>query len=161
MRFSKLPLILAGLAVLPVAALAKPKWHTIYKNKEVTVAMDTAGLTKKADDSYTVWTRWDYSKSRVLENKKSYSRLMEKVELKCNPVLVKRVNTSLYGKAGKVVKEPDEVSKDEMAAMTWDTPRAGSDGEHVFAAACDAIQKKPAKTVKIAKPKPTQPGKKK
>lgn len=161
MRFSKMPVALAAVLLIPVAAQAQHKWHVIYRNKEVAVAMDTAGLAKNADDSYTVWTRWDYTSSRVLENKKSYSRLVEKVELKCNPVLVKRVNTALYNKAGKVEKEPDEVSKEELDAMTWDPPRAGSDGEHVFAAACNAIQKKPAKATKTTKPKASTAARKK
>jgi len=146
MRFSKIPAVLAVLMLLPAAAQAKPKWHVIHTGKDVKVAMDTAGIVRNADDSYSIWTRWDYSKARILENKKSYTRLVEKVDLKCNPVLLKRLNTSLYNKAGKVVKEPDEVTADERQAMTWDPPRPGSDGEKVFAAACKALEKRKPKT---------------
>jgi hypothetical protein len=140
-----MPIALAALMLLPVAAHAKPKWHVIFTGKGVTVAMDTAAIVRNADDSYSVWTRWDYSTARKLENKKSYTRLMEKVDLKCGPVVLKRLNTSLYNKAGKVVKEPDEVSAEERQAMTWDPPRPGSDGEKVFAAACKALEKKKPK----------------
>jgi hypothetical protein len=122
MRSSKFALI-AGLMLFPIAAQAKPKWHTIFKTKNVSVAMDTAGVTRSASDFYTVWTRWDYSASKPLENKKTYSRLMEKVQIKCNPTRVKRVSTSLYNKAGAVVKEEDSATSEELEAMTWDPPR--------------------------------------
>jgi hypothetical protein len=147
MRSTRFALI-AALMLLPVAAQAKPKWHTIFKNKNVSVAMDTAGITGSASDFYTVWTRWDYATAKPLENKKTYSRLMEKVQIKCDPTRVKRVSTSLYNKAGKVVKEEDSATPEELEAMTWDPPRAGSDGESVFAAVCKELGPKPAKPVK-------------
>lgn len=154
MRSSKFALI-AGLMLFPIAAQAKPKWHTIFKTKNVSVAMDTAGVTRSASDFYTVWTRWDYSASKPLENKKTYSRLMEKVQIKCNPTRVKRVSTSLYNKAGAVVKEEDSATSEELEAMTWDPPRVGSDGESVFAAVCKELGPKPPKPAKSKATKTT------
>jgi hypothetical protein len=145
--------MMAGLMLLPLAAPANPRWHTIFKNSNVSVALDTAGVTGSASDFYTVWTRWDYPTAKPLENKKTYSRLMEKVELKCDPTRVKRVSTSLYNKAGKIVKEEDSATAAELDAMTWDPPRPGSDGESVFAAACKTLSSKPAKPVKSVKAK--------
>src|SRR3954468_12591011 len=97
MRFLKIGKYLpAVLLLLPAAAQAKPKWKTVHTGNGVTVAVDTAAIATNSDGSYSVWTRWDYAKPRILENKKSYTRLVEKAELKCSPIVMKRVNTSLY-----------------------------------------------------------------
>lgn len=146
MRLSNLTKLAAILAILPATAQAKPKWHTVYTDKGVSVAVDSAAIARNADGSYTLETRWDYTKSRVLENKQSYSRLLEKVQLKCGPVLLKRMATTLYNRAGKVMVEPDEVSPSDLEAMTWDPPRKGSDGERAFAAVCRYVGKKKPKT---------------
>ena len=137
-----LPLVLL---LAPAVAEAKPKWKTIHTGSDLTVAMDTAAVTANADGSYSVWTRWDYKRPRVLENKKSYTRLVERVELKCSPIVMKRVNTALYDRAGTVVKEPEELGAAEVRLMSWDPPKKSSDGEHVWAAVCKnlAARKKP------------------
>ena len=127
------------LLLAPAVAQAKPKWKTVYTGSDVTVAVDTAAVAANADGSYSVWTRWDYKKPRVLENKKSYTRLVEKAELKCSPVVMKRVNTALYDRAGTVVKEPEELGAAEVRLMSWDPPKKGSDGEKVWAAVCKNI----------------------
>ncbi len=141
MRFSNVSKLFAALAIFPAVAHAKPRWHTVYTATGLTVAVDTAIVVRNSDGSYTLSTRWDYAKSRVLENKQSYSRLVEKVRIKCNPVTVKRVATTLYNRAGKVMVEPDEVSDSDLGIMTWDPPRKGSDGEKVFPAVCRYVEK--------------------
>lgn len=128
-----LPLVLL---LAPAMAQAKPKWKTIYLGTGLTVAMDTAAVAANADGSYSVWTRWDYKKPRILEDKKSYTRLVEKVELKCSPIVMKRVNTALYNRAGMVVKEPEELGSAEVRLMSWDPAKKGSDSEKVWAAVC-------------------------
>jgi len=127
-----------GVALLlaPAAAQAKPKWKTVYTGSDLTVAMDTAAVTPHPDGSYSVWTRWDYKTPRILENKKSYTRLVEKAELKCSPIVMKRVNTALYDRAGTVVKEPEELGASEVRLMSWDPPKRGSEGARVWAAVC-------------------------
>jgi hypothetical protein len=127
------------LLLAPAVAQAKPKWKTIYAASDLTVAMDTGAVSANTDGSYSVWTRWDYKKPRVLENKKSYTRLVERAELKCSPVLMKRVNTALYDRAGTVVKEPEELGASEVRLMSWDPPKKHSDGEKVWAAVCKNI----------------------
>src|SRR3954468_1994073 len=131
-----LPLVLL---LAPVAAQAKPKWKSVFTGSDLNVAMDTSAVTANADGSYSVWTRWDYTKPRILENKKSYTRLVEKAELKCSPIVMKRVNTALYDKAGIVVKEPEELGSSEVRLMSWDPPKKGSDGAKVWAAVCKNI----------------------
>ena len=144
MRFSTVGRILpAALMVLvPVAAQAKPKWKTVHSAAALTVALDTGSIAKNADGSYAVWTRWDYTTPRILENKQSYTRLVEKANLKCTPVVMKRVNTALYDRAGNVVKAPEELGASEVMTMSWDPPKKGSDGEKVWAAVCRTIKAK-------------------
>ncbi|MBA3645405.1 MAG: hypothetical protein H0W63_04445 [Gemmatimonadaceae bacterium] len=127
------------LLLAPAAAQAKPKWKTVFAGSDLTVAMDTAAVTANADGSYSVWTRWDYKRARVLENKKSYTRLVEKAELKCSPIVMKRVNTALYDRAGTVVMDPEELGASEVRLMSWDPPKKNSDGEKVWAAVCRNI----------------------
>lgn len=141
MRFSKVIYLAALAALIPAAAQAKPKWRTIHVSSDLKVAVDTASVVANPDGSYAVWTQWDYTKARILENKSSYTRLVERAQLKCSPVVMKRVNTALYDRAGKVVKEPEELSGSEVSAMTWDAPRKGSEGAHVWAAVCKTLTK--------------------
>jgi hypothetical protein len=136
-KFGKvLPVVLL---LAPAVAQAKPKWKSVFVGSDLTVALDTAAIHANADGSYSVWTRWDYKKPRVLENKKSYTRLVERAELKCAPVVMKRVNTALYDRAGTVVKEPEELAAAEVRLMSWDPPKKNSDGEKVWAAVCRNI----------------------
>jgi hypothetical protein len=140
MSFSKIGKILPlALLLLPVAAQAKPKWKRVHSTDALKVAVDTANVSTNPDGSYSVWTQWDYSKPRILENKKSYTRLVERVDLKCKPIVMKRANTALYDAAGNVVKAPEELAQSEVQAMTWDPPMRGSDGEKVWASVCKTV----------------------
>lgn len=135
-----LPLMLL---LIPAAVQAKPKWKTVHTGNGLSVALDTASIASNTDGSYSVWTRWDYTRPRLLENKRSYSRLVEKAELKCSPIVLKRVSTAVYDSKGIILKErpgePTEVDNSEVNSMTWDAPKRGSDGEHVWAAVCRTI----------------------
>lgn len=142
MRFSKVGKILPLLLLIPAAAQAKPKWKTVYTGTDLTVALDTAAITHNADGSHSVWTRWDYKRARILENKMSYTRLVERVHLKCTPIVMKRVNTALYDRAGKEVKAPEELSNSEVMTMMWDPPKRGSDGEKVWKSVCKTLTPK-------------------
>jgi hypothetical protein len=129
----------AVLLLAPAVTQAKPKWKTVYAGSDLTVAMDAAATTANTDGSYSVWTRWDYKRARILENKKSYTRLVEKAELKCAPIVMKRVNTALYDRTGTVVKEPEELGSSEVRLMSWDPPKKGSEGEKVWRAVCKNV----------------------
>ncbi len=126
----------AAMGVIPAAAQSAPHWHVAYRDRTVTVSLDTASIVRNGDGSYAVSTRWDYAKPRILESKKSYSRLEEKVQLKCAPVVMKRVSVSLFDRAGMSAKEPEEASDADVRYMSWDAPRKGSDGQRAFAAIC-------------------------
>jgi hypothetical protein len=140
MRFLRIGRYLpAVLLLVPAMAQAKPKWKTVHTGNGVSVAVDTASIATNRDGSYSVWTRWDYAKPRVLENKQAYTRLVERANLKCSPIVMKRVNTALYDAAGKVVKAPEELGRGEVSAMSWDPPKRGSDGERAWGAVCRTI----------------------
>src|SRR5256885_8135645 len=141
MLFSRIGKLLPLLMLMiPAAAQAKPKWKTVHSGNGLTVAIDTAAIGRNTDGSYSVWTRWDYAKPRILENKKSYTRLVERADLKCAPIVMKRANTALYDATGKVVKAPEELGAAEVAAMSWDPPKKGSDGGKVWAAVCKDLK---------------------
>jgi hypothetical protein len=129
----------AVLLLVPAMAQAKPKWKTVFTGNGVTVALDTASIATNIGGSYAVWTRWDYAKPRMLENKQTYTRLVERADLKCSPIVMRRVNTALYDAAGKVVKAPEELGRAEVMAMSWDPPKRGSDGEKAWGAVCKTI----------------------
>jgi hypothetical protein len=146
MSFSKIGKILPlALLILPAVAQAKPKWKTVHSANGLKVAIDTARITTNTDESYSVWTQWDYATPRILENKKSYSRLVERADLKCKPIVMKRVNTALYDAAGNVVKAPEELGQSEVRVMSWDPPKRGSDGEKVWASVCRTISARKTK----------------
>ena|SRR5437762_1183183 len=141
MLFSRIGKVLPLVVLMiPAAAQAKPRWKTVYTGDGLMVAVDTAAISKNTDGSYSVWTRWDYTQPRLLENKKSYTRLVERADLKCAPIAMKRANTALYNATGKVVKAPEELGAEEVAAMSWDPPRKGSDGEQVWVAVCKDLK---------------------
>lgn len=132
----------ALLLLAPAVAQAKPHWKAVRTSADLTVAVDTASIVPNADGSYSVWTRWDYKKARVIQGKTTYTRLVEKADLKCSPIVMKRVNTSLYDKAGNVVKAAEEIGASEVMMMSWDPPKAGSEGEKVWTAVCRSIKAK-------------------
>lgn len=131
--------------LLPAAAQAKPKWRTVYAGTGLRVAIDSTAIATNRDGSYTVWTRWDYARARTLENKMSYTRLVQKTVLKCSPIVMKRVNTALYDRAGKVVKAAEELPESEVMTFSWDPPIRGSDGEKAWAAVCRTLTAKKKK----------------
>lgn len=143
MHYSQMLKLAALVALVPAAAQAQApsqaKWKTIHASGDLRVAVDMASIVANPDGSRTVWTRWDYSRARILESKKSYTRLVEKAQLKCAPVVMKRVNTALYDRAGRMVKAPEELASSEVMAMTWDAPKKGTEGARVWASVCRTL----------------------
>lgn len=137
-------LIAAGILAAPVTAAAQKPWRTVYSDSDVTVLFDTATVARRPDGSWSTVTSWDYSRPRVLENKKSYTRLVEKAYLRCTPSRVKRVRSTLYGPNNVMVRDEGEVAEDDQSHMIWDRLRAGSANSRAFDAVCGVITKKPA-----------------
>jgi hypothetical protein len=121
---------------------AQGPWPTIYSAEGVSVALDLAGAEKNADGSYMTRTRWDYAEPRRLESKRPYTQMTETALVKCTPVRVKRLTETFYAEGGAVVREGSMPSPCEVQYMTWDRPRAKSEGARAFANICAALAKK-------------------
>jgi hypothetical protein len=121
---------------------AQGPWPTIYSAEGVSVALDLAGAEKNADGSYMTRTRWDYAEPRRLESKRPYTQMTETALVKCTPVRVKRLTETFYAEGGAVVREGSMPSPGEVQYMTWDRPRAKSEGARAFANICAALAKK-------------------
>ena len=121
---------------------AQATWPTIYNADGVSVALDLAGAEKNADGSYITRTRWDYATARKLESKRPYTQMTETALLKCTPVRVKRLTESFYAEGGAVVREGSMPSPGEVQYMTWDRPRAKTEGARAFANICAELAKK-------------------
>jgi len=59
----------AAVAVMAAAptASAQASWPIIYRSKDVSVALDTAGAERNTDGSYVSRTRWDYAEAHKLD----------------------------------------------------------------------------------------------
>lgn len=121
---------------------AQGAWPTIYSAEGVSVALDIAGAEKNRDGSYLTRTRWDYSDPRHLESKRPYTQMTETALVKCAPVRVKRLTESFYADGGAVVREGSMPNPGEVQYMTWDRPRAKSEGARAFANICAELAKK-------------------
>src|SRR5256714_3511170 len=88
---------LVALAVTPTVVRGQAPWRQVYKDSDVTVIFDTASVVQQSPGIWTAVTSWDYSRPRILENKKQYSRLVERAYVRCSPVRVKRVRSTVYG----------------------------------------------------------------
>jgi hypothetical protein len=134
--------VMAGLVAAPVSIHAQVPWRQVYKDSDLTVIFDTASVTRQSGDTWTTITSWDYKRPRVLENKKQYTRLVERAYLKCSPVRLKRVRSTLYGGNNVLVKDEGEVDPRDQAHMVWDRPRAGSPGRKAFDSICGILTTK-------------------
>jgi hypothetical protein len=147
--------LIATLAT-PLVARAQAPWRQIYKDSDVTVLLDTASLTLQSPGTWTTVTSWDYSRPRILENKKSYNRLVERVYLRCSPVRVKRVRSTVYAAGNVLVRDEGEVDSRDQTHMVWDRPKSKTAGKSAFEAACGIIGRRSAGTAAPASPAATK-----
>lgn len=133
---------LAFLLIATPSVKAQATWPTIYNAEGVTVALDLDGAARNSDGSYMTRTRWDYATPRRLESKRPYTQMTETALVKCTPVRVKRLTETFYAEGGAVVREGTMPSPGEVQYMTWDRPRARSEGAKAFANICAELQKK-------------------
>jgi hypothetical protein len=144
------PLALLAFLASPLAASAQAPWRQVYKDSDVTVLLDTANLTVQSPGTWTTVTSWDYAQPRILENKKSYNRLVERVYVRCSPVRVKRVRSTVYGANNQLVRDEGEVDQRDQTHMVWDRPKAGTAGKNAFDAVCGVIARRSGATAKVA-----------
>jgi hypothetical protein len=147
--------LLAAIAAFatPVIAGAQAPWRQVYRDSDVRVLFDTASARLTSPGTWTTVTSWDYSRARVLENKKSYTRLVQRVHLRCSPVRVKRVRSTVYGPNNVMVRDEGEVDARDQAAMAWDRPRASTAAANAFNSICGVVTRKARPGAAVA-PKP-------
>ena len=141
-RFCHIPIAAALVLAIVPSLKAQGTWPTIYNADGVTVALDLAGAEKNSDGSYITRTRWDYTTARRLESKRPYTQMTETALVKCTPVRVKRLTESFFSEGGAVVREGTMPSPGEVQYMTWDRPKAKTDGARAFANICAELAKK-------------------
>jgi len=127
-RFVSRMVVSAAFIALPLGAHAQAPWRQVYKDGDVAVIFDT--------------TSWDYTKPRVLENKKQYTRLVERAYVRCSPVRVKRVRSTVYAGNNVLVRDEGEVDPRDQAHMVWDRPKPGTAGRNAFESMCGILTRK-------------------
>jgi len=116
----------------------------VYKDADVTVILDTASVILQSPGTWNTITSWDYRRPRITENKKTYTRLVERAYVKCSPVRIKRVRSTVYVANNILVRDEGEVDPRDQAHMVWDRPRAGTAGRNAFESVCGILTKKAA-----------------
>ena len=140
-RFARFALIAAAF-IVPAAVHAQAPWRQVYRDGDVLVVFDTASSSLQSPGTWNTVTSWDYTKPRILENKKQYTRLVERAYVRCSPVRVKRVRSTLYAGNNILVKDEGEVDPRDQAHMVWDRPKAGSPGRNAFESMCGILTRK-------------------
>jgi hypothetical protein len=144
-RFAgRISLIAALVAGTPLIASAQAPWRQVYKDADVTVLFDTASTSLQSPGTWTTITSWDYTRPRVTEFKKPYSRLVERAHVRCSPVRVKRVRSTVYASNNVLVRDEGEVDPRDQAHMVWDRPKPGTAGKNAFETICGIVTKKSA-----------------
>ena len=132
----------ATLIAVPVAAHAQAPWRQVYKDADVAVIFDTASIALQSPGTWNTVTSWDYTKPRILENKKQYTRLVERAYVRCSPVRVKRVRSTVYAGNNILVRDEGEVDPRDQAHMVWDRPKPGTAGRNAFESMCGILTRK-------------------
>src|ERR1700686_5218398 len=167
-RFVSGVLLSAAFIAVPVAARAQAPWRQVYKDSDVAVIFDTASITLQSPGTWTTVTSWDYTRPRILENKKQYTRLVERAYVRCSPVRLKRVRSTVYAANNVLVRDEGEVDPRDQAHMVWDRPNPGTPGKNAFESVCGILTRKrpssaaiPAKTAPAKVAPAKAPAKKK
>ena len=127
---------------VPTVASAQAPWRQVYKDSDITVIFDTASTVLQSPGTWNTVTSWDYARPRILENKKQYTRLVERAYVRCSPVRVKRVRSTVYGVNNALVRDEGEVSPQDQAHMVWDRPISGTAGKNAFDVVCGILTRK-------------------
>ena len=141
-RFVSRVALAAAFVAVPLAGRAQAPWRQVYRDSDVTVLFDTASISLQSPGTWNTVTSWDYRRPRILENKKQYSRLVERAYVRCSPVRIKRVRSTVYGANNVLVRDEGEVDPRDQNHMVWDRPRAGTAGKNAFDAVCGILTRK-------------------
>jgi hypothetical protein len=134
--------LFAACCAAPSALTAQAPWRQVYKDADITVIFDTASATLQSPGTWNTVTSWDYARPRILENKKAYTRLVERAYVRCSPVRLKRVRSTVYGANNLLVRDEGEVDARDQAHMVWDRPKPGTAGRNAFESVCGILTRK-------------------
>jgi len=145
--------LLIACVAAPCVAKAQAPWRQVYKDSDLTVIFDTASVALQSPGTWNTVTSWDYARPRITEQKKQYTRLVERAYVRCSPVRLKRVRSTLYATNNVLVRDEGEVDPRDQAHMVWDRPKPGTPGKNAFETMCGILTRKrsgsastPAKT---------------
>jgi hypothetical protein len=154
-RYASRFLLVACLWVPCVATAQQAPWRQVYKDADITVIFDTASIALQSPGTWSTVTSWDYTRPRILENKKQYTRLVERAYVRCSPVRLKRVRSTVYAANNVLVRDEGEVDPRDQAHMVWDRPNPGTPGKNAFESVCGILtRKRPSSAVVPAKTAP-------
>ena len=154
-RYASRLLLVACLGVPCVATAQQAPWRQVYKDADITVIFDTASIALQSPGTWSTVTSWDYTRPRILENKKQYTRLVERAYVRCSPVRLKRVRSTVYAANNVLVRDEGEVDPRDQAHMVWDRPNPGTPGKNAFESVCGILtRKRPSSAVVPAKTAP-------
>jgi hypothetical protein len=142
LRFVNRFVLIAAFCAVPCVVSAQAPWRQVYKDSDLTVIFDTASIALQSPGTWTTVTSWDYARPRILENKKQYTRLVERAYVRCGPVRVKRVRSTVYGANNMLVRDEGEVDPRDQAHMVWDRPKPGTAGRNAFETVCGILTRK-------------------
>jgi hypothetical protein len=134
--------LITACLIAPSVVSAQAPWRQVYKDSELTVIFDTASSSLQSPGTWTTVTSWDYTRPRVTENKKRYTRLVERAYVRCSPVRVKRVRSTVYAANNVLVRDEGEVDARDQAQMAWDRPKPGTAGKNAFETVCGILTRK-------------------
>jgi len=146
-------LAIVACVVVPCFAGAQAPWRQVYKDSDVRVIFDTSSIALQSPGTWTTVTAWDYTRPRILENKKAYSRLVERAYVRCSPVRIKRVRSTVYSGNNTLVRDEGEVDPRDQAHMVWDRPKVGTAGKNAFESICGILTRRSNSSASAA-PKP-------
>src|SRR6202162_2465983 len=156
-RFASRFYLFAACCAVPCVATAQAPWRQVYKDSDLTVIFDTASVALQSPGTWNTVTSWDYTRPRILENKKQYTRLVERAYVRCSPVRLKRVRSTVYGANNVLVRDEGEGDPREQAHMVWDRPNPGTAGKNAFESVCGILTRRGAASA--AMPAKTTPQK--
>lgn len=142
--------VMAACVAGPAIAGAQAPWRQVYRDADVMVLFDTASVALASPGTWNTVTSWDYATPRILENKKSYTRLVQRVHVRCSPARVKRVRSTVYGPNNVMVRDEGEVDRRDQSAMSWDRPRRGTGAANAFESVCGVLTKKGSRAAAAA-----------
>jgi hypothetical protein len=156
-RYASRFLLVACLGVPGVASAQQVPWRQVYKDADITVIFDTASIALQSPGTWSTVTSWDYARPRILENKKQYTRLVERAYVRCSPVRLKRVRSTVYAANNVLVRDEGEVDPRDQAHIVWDRPNPGTAGKNAFESLCGILtRKRPSSAVVPGKTAPVK-----